>query len=224
MKFIDGTNNKYSISEDGQVWSHYRNKIKVQQTSIHGYKTVGLYIDKKYHNRSIHRLVANAFIKNEDSSLALVNHIDGDKTNNQVSNLEWTNHSGNAKHAYNTGLMDNAVKMLIKRNTKVTESIKEQLTLRFKTTHKTLGEIAREFGLNESTVGFHLRDCKRSLKGKHIGVKSNNRNQDCNKIKLIKEQTMKSRTNKSIALEFNVGEHLVGRIKKGTAYIDCLEV
>lgn len=71
----------------------------------HGYLLVG--ISKNGHSKRVfvHRLVAEAFIENPDDK-PTVNHIDGDKTNNSVDNLEWATYKENRDHAVRTGLLD----------------------------------------------------------------------------------------------------------------------
>jgi hypothetical protein len=66
---------------------------------IHGYLGVNLYKNKKKKLCKIHRLVALSFLPNIDNK-KLVNHKNGDKTNNAVQNLEWSTVSENTKHAY----------------------------------------------------------------------------------------------------------------------------
>lgn len=68
-----------------------------------GYYQVSLCIDGKYRHFQVHRLVAEAFIPNPENK-PQVNHIDGNKLNNDISNLEWVTRSENQLHAYKTGL------------------------------------------------------------------------------------------------------------------------
>lgn len=68
------------------------------------YLQVHLWKDNKKENLYVHRLVAKAFIPNP-LDLPEVNHIDGNRLNNSVSNLEWCDRAGNARHAVETGLL-----------------------------------------------------------------------------------------------------------------------
>jgi hypothetical protein len=76
-------------------------------TNKNGYKYVVLKKDGKFKGFTIHGLVARAFLE-RDPLRTEINHKDGIKTNNNVSNLEWVTHSENEKHAIATGLMDMA--------------------------------------------------------------------------------------------------------------------
>ena len=81
----------------------YRERIINLRKTNRGYMVVELYkngIGKRF---SIHRLVAENFIKNSNN-LPQVNHIDGNKENNNINNLEWCTGSQNIKHAIKTGL------------------------------------------------------------------------------------------------------------------------
>ena len=69
------------------------------------YLTVNLNKENKVKRLYVHRLVAKAFIENIDNKLE-VNHIDGDKHNNKVTNLEWVTRSENLKHAWDNELFD----------------------------------------------------------------------------------------------------------------------
>ncbi len=68
-----------------------------------GYPFVQLCDNESKRQAHVHRLVADAFcVKPEGCNV--VNHLDGTRTNNEATNLEWTTNKGNAKHAYETGL------------------------------------------------------------------------------------------------------------------------
>ncbi len=82
------------------------------QITPKGYLRLQLGRDGRSANRMIHRLVAEAFIPNPGQKPE-VNHLDGDKTNNAVPNLEWATSSENQIHAYELGLREPAVKYVV---------------------------------------------------------------------------------------------------------------
>lgn len=94
-------NDFIDVSEDGEVKSH--GKIIKGEICKNGYRRIHVSNDGKSHKYLIHRLVAETFIPNPDS-LPCVNHIDGNKLNCAVSNLEWCSYSYNQKHAFKLGL------------------------------------------------------------------------------------------------------------------------
>jgi hypothetical protein len=92
----------YKVCSSGRVYSVKRSKWLKPQNRGGGY----MYVDLGKENpRRVHRLVAQAFIPNPDGK-PHVNHIDGNKQNNKVENLEWCTRSENTIHAYRTGLMN----------------------------------------------------------------------------------------------------------------------
>ena len=93
----------YSISSYGRVYSHKRNIILVPFYDNWGYPRVTLNNEYGPCTKSIHKLVANAFIPNIHNKPE-INHIDGDKDNNRYDNLEWVTRSENELHAFRTGL------------------------------------------------------------------------------------------------------------------------
>lgn len=95
---------KYSVSNEGRVRNFKTGRILKQGTHKQGYHLVWLSDENGRHGKSVHRLVAEAFIPNPNGK-PQVNHIDGNKANNGVKNLEWNTGSENTKHAYKTGLL-----------------------------------------------------------------------------------------------------------------------
>ena len=102
MKLIKGFND-YSITKDGQVFSHKTNRFKKQFVFPTGYVGISLYINKISKNYYIHRLVAETYLTNIESKYQ-VNHINGIKSDNRVENLEWVTSKENMKHSLDKGL------------------------------------------------------------------------------------------------------------------------
>lgn len=104
---------EYCLTKDGKVWSLKANRFLkpakngyMKDGKPDGYYFVHIYnYEKKLINVTIHRLVAKMYCKNDSPETKLyVNHIDGNKLNNNFTNLEWVTPSENMRHAHETGL------------------------------------------------------------------------------------------------------------------------
>lgn len=100
-----------TIYKDGRV-AHFSETVLISSPNRKGYLKVYLSKKSKKYTKSVHRIVAESFIKNPHDKKT-VNHIDGDKTNNKVENLEWATNEENMRHAFNMGVFDERDKTTI---------------------------------------------------------------------------------------------------------------
>lgn len=101
MKKIPNSKDYY-VDYDGSI---YKGKNKLKCNNQNGYRAVMItYKDGSRKRWYVHRIVAEIYLENKDRK-PFVNHIDGDKANNSVSNLEWVTCKENARHASDTGLI-----------------------------------------------------------------------------------------------------------------------
>ena len=96
---IPDCNNMYAVSNTGEVYSFYSNKILSPSTHKDGYQQVQLYKNGKHQGVMVHRLVANAFLDNPDN-LPCVNHLDEVTDNNDIDNLAWCTYSTNNTYGF----------------------------------------------------------------------------------------------------------------------------
>lgn len=96
---------EYSVSDKGNVRNDKTGYVSAGRETGNGYRKITFYKDNKVIGRAyVHRLVAGAFLpKNREDTE--VNHKDGNRANNCVSNLEWVTSSGNTEHAVSTGAL-----------------------------------------------------------------------------------------------------------------------
>ena len=124
MKDIKGYEGLYGITSCGKVWSYYSKKFLKPWVSRSGYLCVNLHKDGKDKNYSIHRLVAEAYIPNNEN-LPEVNHKDENKTNNCLQNLEWCNHKYNQNYGTINERISNSKKIPILQYTLDREFLRE---------------------------------------------------------------------------------------------------
>lgn len=132
----------YRIYEDGSVHSGKLDIFLVQRTNPNGYKIVTL----DGVQLLVHRLVALHFIPNPYNH-SQVNHKDGDKTHNHVSNLEWVSVQQNNQHALETGLRKGFVHVDIRRQL-LDRVLKGEL----------VADLANEIGNHPNTLNKMLRE------------------------------------------------------------------
>lgn len=141
-KFIyEGQETDYSVSTEGEVRKDTTNYI-LSQSSQQDYKFVGLIINGKQKRMRVHRMVALTFIDNPDNK-PYVNHINGNRSDNNVENLEWVTPSENTQHAVDTGLFKSGRKRAV---------IQYNLNGEQMATFESASEAARQTGGSQSKI------------------------------------------------------------------------
>ena len=143
-KIIDGYSD-YAISNFGRIKNIRKNKIRKSTKGNNGYMYVTLYLNKKTHSKTVHRLVAIHFLKNKREQ---VNHKDGNKTNNKIENLEWVTRSENQLHCFKIGLNNHRNE----RNTKAKLSFKDAIKIRKLNKKMNQKDIGKIFGVLQPAI------------------------------------------------------------------------
>lgn len=132
---------EFAISENKQLLNIKKDEIIAYRNYTNNSYIYGRFYSrffKEIVSRPLHVIAALTWIPNDDYvKFPIVNHLDGDKRNWSVSNLEWTDHSGNIRHAYENGLrLDN-------RPVKVYDSVKKEILI-----YHSVTEAFKSFGAN----------------------------------------------------------------------------
>jgi hypothetical protein len=154
MKSIKGFGGRYKASSDGRIWSEKKQSFLTPRTRNDGYQQLTLCHDGARNECYVHRLIAETFIDNINN-FPQVNHIDENKSNNAVSNLEWCT----ARYNINWGTAP------ARRRSKWTleqlrKSARHAGTFRFKRvvdlttgiSYETAAEASKKSGVNRTSI------------------------------------------------------------------------
>lgn len=161
-KYIEGYEGQYQVSNKGRVRSVTRkdnlNRIrkgkilKLFSDNNKGYLAVDLFGKKK----KVHRLIAQTFIPNPLNK-PQVNHIDGNKVNNEVGNLEWATKEENIQHSFNEGLVSRKGEK--NSQSKLTAEDVRYIRANYKFRDEKFGSraLAQKFAVHKTTINRIIR-------------------------------------------------------------------
>lgn len=158
-KEIPFANGTYMVSNLGRVKTAKTGRILQPIVDHRGYERVCLFKTDRDRRYRVHRLVAITFIPNLDNK-PQVNHIDGNKRNNRVSNLEWVTNDENMHHSRSTGLHDGHLRFCESKKKKI---IATRIDTGEETLFDSITAAKREIGTNH--VQEVLRGVRYQAKG-----------------------------------------------------------
>ena len=165
-KDIVGYEEKYQVSNIGRVRNRTTKKMLNKRIGTSGYYKVNLYSNKQVKTIEVHRLVAETFIEKSENKNE-VNHIDGNKLNNNITNLEWVTHKENIEHAWKTKLFE-PVREASKRygknnpNAKKVYQMKNNIIIGV---FDTIKEAAIKTNTNKTNIGKCCHDKRNTANG-----------------------------------------------------------
>jgi len=158
-KDIKGFEGRYQISNTGKVkslrrirsgprggWAILPERIMKLKKTNFGYLSCHLYNNGINKHIGVHRLVAENFLENPDNK-PTVNHIDANKENNHVSNLEWATQSEQMKHALANNLLE------LRGDTKYSKEFKKEILQYYLDNDISISKLALKFGVSSRTAG-----------------------------------------------------------------------
>lgn len=151
-------NPKYFAFDDGRIWSTRTSRFLKPYTQNLGYQFIGqFFVNGKQTLQLLHRMIAFTFIPNPEG-LPEINHKDGNKHNNDISNLEWCNRQYNMQHARENGLMIPGMLNKASTRRKLDFGQAEEIREKYAKGGISMDNLALQYGIHPSNV-------KRILKG-----------------------------------------------------------
>lgn len=153
--FLPNIKDLYTINDDGEIFSDISGKMKTRNKGNTEYQIINFMTQEgKKKTYRVHRLVMMAFKPIQNMDKLEVNHIDGDKKNNALKNLEWCSSSENQKHAFQTGLQQ-ARKGEKSNLSKLTQTDVDKI-FELKKQGWLQKDIANQFGCTRSNISYIL--------------------------------------------------------------------
>lgn len=209
----------YAVTKCGKVYSLNVNKFKTIK-EYKGYKRVCLSSESKKRWFSVHRLVAMAYIPNP-KGLPEVNHIDGDKGNNNLYNLEWVTSQENKVHSIKTGLRE-LQEFRIDR--KLPDSLVHDICTKVEQGYRNI-DIANMLGIERHVV----KNIKSGTQYKDIvsqynftGLTKSKYKMSTSKIDKLCELLSENRSDEDICERMNISKETLNGIKRGDIMPDLI--
>lgn len=198
----------YYASKTGSIYSSKTNRFLKPTVTTKGYLKVCLTINKKEKTCFVHRLVSITFLDNPENK-PHVNHIDSNKQNNNVTNLEWCTPSENQIHDYNF----KKDKRVRKNNySGLRDSIREE-AIKYLLTGLNFVEVSKLLKVSPNTIGVIAKESSETKENSYRKYKLSKE-----KVSEIFNLLKQGVTQNQIALLYNVDPTTISKIKKGLFY------
>lgn len=215
LDFLGFPNYEIHLFEDGysKVYSLHRKKYMVGGSHQRGYHQVTLSHNRKVKCLRTHRIIGLAFIENPNLEVYnVINHKDGNTTNNHISNLEWSTVSLNTQHAYDNGLSTTGE---LHFSSKLTEKDVLEIKESLEKGDISYPKLALKYDIDLSVI-YGIRDNKI---WKSVGPKVNSKKDFRRKLSSEDKERIKSliptRSLASIGREYGVSAVSIRRIRDG---------
>lgn len=210
-KWVDGYEHLYAVSSLGNVAKATMGlepeRLLNMVDNGNGYLRVGLYLNGVSKHYYVHRLVAQAFIPN-DQNKPQVNHIDGNRQNNVVENLEWVTRSENNKHAF-----------YVLGAKKVNRKLSDEQVRLIRGDQREHKIIAAEYGISRAYVSAIKTGAYRKAAGGELECRGHSQQRilTASQVAYILES---DETNAALANELGVSASTISGIRTGRIYRD----
>jgi hypothetical protein len=206
----------YWVNKKGEILGKQLNIYK-QGRNHKGYPIVSMYYkgknEYKLKTKSVHRIVAETFIYNDNPKIKnQVNHIDGNKENNTVENLEWCTNQENKKHAIDNGLV--AYQKGEKHNSAI---LNNKQVIDIYTSDESRLYMSEKYNISKHNVSNIRGDKTWTHITKNL-TKGNYKNDRLLSEDIIKSIFISNLTNKEISEKYNIDKVIVSNIKNGKSY------